>query len=101
MELSQEEKERIIAEEKLRFETKRQLIREQWGGPWSGWGRGYGGWGNSCGHRGGFWRGLFVGLLVWALFSFCGHHHRCWYGQGACQVGMPNAQSAPQAEPKK
>ncbi len=69
MELSQEEKDRIIAEEKLRFETKSQLKKEH-GGRGYGWGGGYG-----C-HRGGFWRGLLVGVLVCLILGFFFHHHR-------------------------
>ena len=105
MELSQEEKDRIVAEEKLRFETKRQLMQEQSGsrcGGWGGWGQPGYGWG----HRRGFWRGLFLGLLLAVLFSFLCHHHRyggfCGQG-GACFYGTQNAEHPappPQALPK-
>ncbi len=69
MELSQEEKDRIVAEEKLRFETKSQLKREH-GGRGYGWGGGYG-----C-HRGGFWKGLLVGVLACLILGFLFHPHR-------------------------
>jgi hypothetical protein len=78
MELSQEEKERIIAEEKLRFETKTQLMGEKWGkhhGP--GWGQDW--MGPGC-PRGGFFKGLLAGILLAVLFCFLFHHHHHGYG---------------------
>jgi hypothetical protein len=84
MELSQEEKDRIIAEEKLRFETTSQMMKEKWGsGHGHGWDRGFMGYG--C-HRGCFWKGLLVGILLAVLFCFLCHHHgyegRGWHHGG-------------------
>lgn len=82
MELSQEEKDRIVAEEKLRFETKTQLMGEKWG-KHHGWG-GPDWMGHGC-HRGGFWKGLLLGLFLALLFGFLFHHHR--YGHGGWRHG--------------
>ena len=75
MELSDQEKERIAAEEKVRHEARKALHREEWGGCC---GRGGHGWG----HRGGFWKGLIVGLLLCAAFGMLRHHGKCGYGHG-------------------
>ena len=88
MELTQAEKDRILAEERCRLEAKRQLDLEH----------------HSCGgtwfHRGGFWRGFLLGIVLSALAALLMHHHRhCrWergYGQGrgcygqGCHAGGP------------
>jgi len=117
MELSQDEKNHIIAEEKLRFETIKQL-RMQEGGGWGGHGKecncgghakacgcgchghGYGFGGSSC-HCGGFWKGLILGLLLSALFSFCFHHKYYGHNDGRCYFGSPSAQNSEPAEPQK
>jgi hypothetical protein len=66
MELTQEEKSRILAEERYRLEAKRQIREEAPG---------------CCGlsfHRGGFWRGFLLGIILSALVALvCAHHRRC------------------------
>ena len=102
MELSQDEKDRIIAEEKLRMDTRRDYLKDQFGE--RGWhGRHMGGcWhGHGCCGRGwGFLRALVVILLLAAAFH-------CWRGdffRGPCGYYPPPAQyqapSAPQAPGK-
>ena len=79
MELPEKEKERILAEEKVRFEAKRQLWKEACGG----WGGGHwGGWG----HRRGFWKGFLVGILAAWLIGHLACRHRGW-GWGGCRYG--------------
>jgi hypothetical protein len=108
MELSQEEKDRIVAEEKLRFETKKQLKMQEGGGGW-GHGKGCGcgcqghgfGMGSHRCHCGGFWKGLVVGLVLGIFLSFCIHHgYRHWDGRG--YYGAPMMQNqAPPGAPEK
>ena len=86
MELSQKEKDRIIAETKVRFEATLALEAQS--------GRGYG-----C-YRGGFWKGLILGVLLTLLFSFVCRHtfgRHYYYGMGygggcpfsSCQTQNP------------
>src|SRR6185436_20560475 len=99
MELSQDEKDRIIAEEKLRFETKQQLTQEKRGAQCGGWEH----HGHGCGHRRSFWRGLIAGIILSVLFSFLCHYHRYggFCGHNACSYGAPAASvPAPQAVPQ-
>jgi uncharacterized iron-regulated membrane protein len=95
MELSEQEKERIAAEEKVRFEAQRQLMREH-----------YRGWryGHRC--RGGWFGGVFKVLLLVFLFSaIFWHPWRPWhYGYYAdCGAGRPavQQQTSPEAAPNK
>jgi hypothetical protein len=86
MELSKKEKDRIIAETKVRFEAT-QALEAQSGK------KGY------C-RRGGFWRGLILGVLLTLLCgSVCRHlfGHHYYYGMGygggcpfsSCQTQSP------------
>jgi hypothetical protein len=98
MELSQDEKDRIIAEEKLRMETRKEFFKENFGhGGWGGHWRG--GWRGGCyGHRcgGGLFKVLVLGLVI---FGLCHLWHRpCFYGNG-CYYGAPAPQAAPAVPP--
>jgi hypothetical protein len=109
MELSQEEKDRIVAEEKLRYETVKQLKMQEGGGGWGGHGKACGcgchghgfGFGSHRCHCGGFWKGLIVGLVLGALFSLC-FHHGYRYCNGRGYYGAPMMQNqAPPGTPEK
>lgn len=84
MELSEQEKERIVAEEKVRAEARAQVE---------------GGWHGCCGggyhRRGGFLKGLLVGVLAfWAVSALC--RHRCGMGYGhGCGMGAGGCYGAP------
>lgn len=97
MELNEQDKERIVAEEKLRMETRKEFFKENFGGM-HGWGRWGGGWhgygchGYRCGGGFGLFKVLVLGLVVFGLFHL--FHRPCYgpyYGYGYC----PPAQSAP------
>ena len=97
MALSDQEKERIIEEEKVRAEA-----RAQHGGDCCGGGGCCGGHGHY--RRGGFLKGLLVGALAfWAVSALCRHH--CggmgMYGHGCAMApgcyGAPMAPAAPAA----
>ncbi len=95
MELSQKEKDRIIAETKVRFEATKEL--ESQSGSCSH--------GRGC-HRGGFWRGLLLGVLLTLLCgSVCRHLFRHTYGMGyagGCPFSScPSQLSEPADTPKK
>jgi hypothetical protein len=84
MELTQEEKERILAEERVRFDAKKQILEEQ-AHARCGHGRGCG---CGCCRHGGFLKGLILGVLLTALagflachFGYC--HSQCTFGK-AC-----------------
>lgn len=123
MELSQDEKDRIAAEEKVRFEARGQLWKEvkakkgghgpgcncpscAGGGGGCACGHGYGGYGGGCRcHRGGFLLGLLAGIVLTLLLGLFLHHHHRWDGYdgygGCCHMGgygYPPAQSAPAPE---
>jgi len=97
MELNEQDKERIIAEEKLRMETRKEFFKENfgrggWGGPWRGGWHGYG-----C-HRP-FGLGIFkVLVLGLVLFGLCHLWHRLYGCWGPGYYGYP-AYPAPQAAP--
>ena len=77
MELSEQEKERIIAEEKVRHEARQSLEGDSCCGHGHGW----------RGRHGGFWKGLILGAII---ASVCGHYCRRHYGgMGMCGMGMP------------
>lgn len=105
MELSQEEKDRIIAEEKLRMETRRDFVKEHFGGfhgmgHWRGEWRGYGCHGHHLGF--GFLRILVLALAIFGLFHLC-HRQACGWAPGNNgYIASPAPQSAPalQAPPK-
>jgi len=95
MELSQDEKDRIIAEEKLRMETRKEFFKENFGhGRWGG--RWRGGWqGRGCHYHygGGFVKILLVALVVFAACHFW--HHDCWPGYGYYGAPAYPMQQAP------
>jgi hypothetical protein len=93
MELNEQEKERIAAEEKYRMEIRKEVLKEHFGG-WNrcGHGGGYYGYGCHC-HRGGWFKLVFLGLAIFALCHWCHHSYN-----GACGYGSnPPAASAPAA----
>ena len=70
MDLTQEEKERILAEERYRLEAKQQISQEHHG---------------CCGHgfhQVGFWKGFLLGIILSALVGLAFHHHCRSYGPG-------------------
>ncbi|HVM33056.1 MAG TPA: hypothetical protein VMU88_07980 [bacterium] len=91
MPITEEEKQYIIEEETLRFETKRKLMQEEFN-RWSMGPMGWHGYGRGC-HRG-FWgfKLLKLAVLGLALFGLVHlfHGHGCNWG--ACPAP---AQSAP------
>ena len=101
MELNEQDKERIVAEEKLRMETRKEFFKENFGGMHGWHGRWGGGWhGNGChGYRcgGGFFKAL---ILVAVLFGLCHlwHHTACGY-PGYYGYPSPAPQSAPAPQP--
>ena len=103
MELNEQDKERIIAEEKLRMETRKEFFKENFGGMHGpgGWGSPWrGGWhGYRCGGFG-FFKGLFLALVIFGLFHlwhhpYCGTYPGYYYGAPA----YPAPQSAPAPQP--
>lgn len=105
MELNEQEKERIIAEEKLRMETRKEFLKENFGGM-HGWGRWRGGWqgygchGYRCGGFG-FFKALLLVLVVFGLFHLW--HRPCFGPTSGYGYYPPAASSAPvpQAPPAK
>lgn len=106
MELNEQDKERIIAEEKLRMETRKEFFKEnfsgmgwhhRWGGGWHG----YGCHGYRCGGFG-FFK---IVLLALVIFGLC-HLWRgpaCGWGPGYYgypPVSAPQSAPAPQAPSK-
>jgi hypothetical protein len=101
MELNKEVKDRILAEEKYRMEIRKDMLKEQMGhwGHWGRWGHHggcYGGYGCGCGHRGGFFKVLLLGVILFAIFH-CGGWRNHY---GACNYNAP-AVSAPSADAPK
>ena len=101
MELNEQEKEKIVAEEKLRMETRKEFFKENFGGGGMWRGR-WGGYGHGChGMRcggGGFLKGILLALLVIGLFHLW---HRPCYNYGAPgYYGCPAPPMAPQAVPQ-
>jgi hypothetical protein len=99
MELNEQDKERIIAEEKLRMETRKEFLKENFGGG-HGWGRWGGGWhshgchGYRCGGFGLF-KALILAAVIFGLFHLC-HRPYCGYPG---YYGYPAPQSAPAPQP--
>src|ERR1700722_16081724 len=76
MELSQEEKDHIIAEEKLRMETRKEFLKENFGHGGYGW---RGGWHSYGCHRrcgGGLFKVLAVVAIIFVACHFW-HHSYC------------------------
>ncbi len=98
MELNEQDKERIIAEEKLRMETRKEFFKENFGGMrgmgrWGGGWNGYGCHGHRCG--GGIFKVLILGLVIFGLCHLWHRPYGCW---GPGYYGVP-AYPAPQAAP--
>lgn len=101
MELNEQDKERIVAEEKLRMETRKEFFKENFGGMhggWGGWRGGCHGYGHRCGGFG-FIKGLVLALVIVGLFHlwhrpFCGYGYPGYYG-----YPYPAPQSAPAPQP--
>jgi|SRR5579883_1659566 len=87
MEFTQEEKYRIIADEKLRYETVKELQAQGGGKCCSRHGAGMGPHG--CGHCGGILKGVILGLALAALFCFFMDRHRNGYSGGHCEYACP------------
>ncbi len=101
MELNEQDKERIIAEEKLRMDIRREFFKENFGRMgWHSYGHGgFCGYGRPWGF--GLFKALVLGLALFALFQW-GRHSHCegypgYYGQGS---HLPETVPAPQAAPK-
>jgi hypothetical protein len=86
MEFTQEEKDRIIADQKLRHETSKSLMTG--GGKCcssheAGMGL------HGCSHCGGIFKGVILGLVLAALFCFFTDRHRDGCTWGHCDYGSP------------
>jgi hypothetical protein len=110
MELSQDEKDRIVAEEKLRYETVKELKKQEGGGGWGPHGKNCGcgchghgfGFGSPACHCGGFWKGLILGLVLSALAGFFFHHRHDGAYDGCCHYGASMMQNQqPSESPSK
>jgi len=102
MELNEQDKERIIAEEKLRMETRKEFFKDNFGR--GGWGHFRGGsyaYGCHGGHRFGFLKGLLLAAVIFGVFHLC-HRNYCGWGPGyyAPYPMQPQAAPAPQAPAK-
>ncbi len=95
MELNEKDKERLLAEEKYRMEIRKDMMKERFGH----WGRGGSccGGGCGCGHRGGFFKLLFLGI---ALFAVLHCFHWCGGRFNSCNTNVP-AVSAPSVDAPK
>ena len=99
MELNEQDKERIVAEEKLRMETRKEFFKENFGGMrgmgrWGGGWQGYGCHSHRCG--GGIFKVLILGLVI---FGLCHLWHRPYCGGYPSTYGSPAPQSAPAPQP--
>lgn len=99
MELNEQEKERIVAEEKLRMETRKEFFKEnfgggRWGGGWHG---GYGCHGYRCGGFG-FFKALLLVVVLFGLFHLW-HRPYCGAYPGYYGYPYPAPQSAPAPQP--
>jgi hypothetical protein len=104
MELSQKEKDRIIEEEKLRLETRKEYLKDNLEG--MGCGNKFGGGcGCGCHHRCGHWgflKGIIWLVVIVALFHFWRWSPGCG-SNGYCPSAQPQAPAAmaPQMPAKK
>lgn len=103
MELSEQDKERIKAEEKVRHEAHKEFARGDWGGCCGGHGHGWRSWT--------FWKGVIVGLV--AAWLFCGGmcrggkfwgchssgHGYGMMGSACCEMGGKLPPNHPPVEP--
>jgi|ERR1700722_19769860 hypothetical protein len=96
MPITEEEKQYIIEEETLRFETKKKLMQEEFGH----WGRHGMGWGGHGCHRRywgfGFMKVLVLGLAIFGFIHLL-HGSACGWNHG--YYGAPAPQSAPAVPP--
>lgn len=101
MELNEQDKERIIAEEKLRMETRKEFFKENFGGMgWHGrWGSRWHGYGCHGHHGFGLFKILVLGLAIFGLCHLW-HGPTCGWGPGYYGYPPPAPQSAPQAPSK-
>jgi hypothetical protein len=100
MELNEQEKERIIAEEKLRMETRKEFLKENLGKegcgmPFRGGWYGRGCYGGGC-HRFGFLKCLLIAAVI--VFAVCHFWHHNYCGGPGYYGGNP-AVSQPAAPP--
>jgi hypothetical protein len=90
MELSHEEKDRVVAEEKFRFETVKSL-QTQGGGKICGHHACASGL-HGCCHCGAFWKGLILGLVLCVVVG-CFFHQRNYRNDGErCYYDSPMMQ---------
>ena len=91
MEISHEEKQRIIEEEKIRYEARKELMVQS-GKKSCGCGSCGVGSNGACGCSG-FWKGLILGVVLAAIVGFVINHHcggdRCHYGSTMMQNQAP------------
>jgi len=102
MELNEQDKERIVAEEKLRMETRKEYFKEHFGGMhgmgrWGGGWHGYGCHGYRCGGFG-FFKGLLLAAVIFGFFHLW-HHPYCG-APGYYGYPYPAPQSAPAPQPQ-
>jgi hypothetical protein len=90
MELSHEEKDRIVAEEKLRFETVKSLQTQ--GGAKSCGIHACGSGLHGCCHCGAFWKGLILGGVLCAVVGCFFHQRNYGNNGGRCYDGSPMTQ---------
>jgi len=93
MEFTHEEKERIIAEEKLRHQAIKELQAQGGGKCCSSHGAGMGLHG--CCHCGGIFKGVILGLILAALFCFFFDRHHDGNRWGRCNYGNTPMMSSP------
>jgi len=84
MELSPKERDRLVAEERVRFTARAEMMRES----------GHCQTGGCCRKKCGFWAGLLVGLAIWAVSAAVCHER---YGgfMGHCMMNPAGAASTP------
>ncbi|GEM_PF-3799427 len=84
MELTTKETERLIAEEKVRFAARAEMMKES----------GHCQTGGCCRKKCGFWAGLLLGLAIWAV-SAAVCHHRYGCDMGRCVMSQTSAMPTP------
>jgi hypothetical protein len=95
MEFTQEEKDRIIAEEKLRYETVKGLQSQGGGKCCSSHVPGLGPHG--CCRCGSLLKGVILGLVLAALFCFFMDRHHCGQDWGRCSYNSASPLPHPDA----